>query len=502
MCTRHLAAGALLVVVAFGLSGVVNINMTPIPQGMVIPGVNEDPHEQIDGVAAVTTEGVNALNADRYTSLLQDQSETINVQHKEMPKKRTIKWFEYQIQRAPGWLKERVDKALKTECTKGFAEHYSAVINLDAEGVRADPIMLEAQLHIYGNQFCTECGSSLYYFSRIFQGMGSRYHSQMCGLDNALRAGVPFATMNGEFLFADESVCPDSNDHCYFKKTTVCARDFCSKSHDSKAQLCKRMKRAVPLQEPPTCGPGGSCLCGNCGSTESGAHETMWAKHSCDAFRTIPFNLSQPRSHLWWSSQLVFFLLQPTEPLNAVLTNDFNDPFFDQPVINAHVRRGKLKEPEMNRFFGLQEYIDVSKAFGEKTKRFFLQTNDPTVTAEVVADKKVASSYEWGWTRWNRTGMDLQIHNDPKKFARRARQGKYLHVNAELWTVHSLRNLWFMMQSPKWICTYSSNWCRLALRLTYATYGRIPEVKSLDDWGFDPYKWYSNAYIAGLGKGF
>eukprot|EP01062_Namystynia_karyoxenos_P048013 TRINITY_DN36435_c0_g1_i2.p1 TRINITY_DN36435_c0_g1~~TRINITY_DN36435_c0_g1_i2.p1 ORF type:complete len:523 (+),score=56.06 TRINITY_DN36435_c0_g1_i2:56-1570(+) len=323
--------------------------------------------------------------------------------------------------------------------------------------------------------------------TKPFQGLGSRYHTHLCSLDHAVRSNRPFVSLDGGWIFTEPADCPNSNDDCYFNKFTGCPQRFCTQARDGE-QKCAR-----PAPPPATQQCGATCLCGDCGVKDD-KHELVWARHSCNDLRDAPLPEGANRSHLWWTAQALFFMLQPGAALNAELERDIRSfPAFAHPVINMHVRRGRLKQPEMARFFALDEYTKVAEPFvrrlGLARPRAFIQTNEPAVITETRSFPK----WQWGYTEWNRTGMDLQIHNDPRKVKRRKARGWW--TDARKWTMHSLRNLWLMVRSDYWVCTFSSNWCRLALRLAYATYGRLPPTISLDAWGFDPYTWYKNAYV-------
>eukprot|EP01060_Flectonema_neradi_P032952 TRINITY_DN5384_c1_g4_i1.p1 TRINITY_DN5384_c1_g4~~TRINITY_DN5384_c1_g4_i1.p1 ORF type:complete len:501 (+),score=75.95 TRINITY_DN5384_c1_g4_i1:39-1505(+) len=413
-------------------------------------------------------------------------------------------WYELQIEAAPEWVRQLVATSIREKgpCAEGFSSHYTTPVDPKV-AFKADYMAIIVQLQLYIHQFCdTSCSDTLFQYSRTFQGLGSRYHTHMCSFDSALRYNKNFISLNGQWLFADPSKCRDSNDHCYFNKVSKCPMQFCSSAKNA-GQDCRMMMHLPPDTEE-KCDQ--TCLCGSCG-VSPGHHETVWGKHSCNSYRDLPEKIKNvtilgehetsthedQRTHLWWSSQLLFFLMQPGDELRTMIEEDItHHPFItdSNSVVNIHVRRGRLKQPEMSRFFDLKEYKDVAiKKFGKK--KFFIQTNDPVVIEETTEPKN--NDVEWGYTTWNRTGKDLQIHNDPKKYKRRKAAG--MLVDPKEWTLHSFKNLWLMLRTQYWVCTYSSNWCRLALRLAFATYGVLPETLSLDDWSFDPYKWYQNSYV-------
>ena len=410
-------------------------------------------------------------------------------------------WFDATFDASPDSVKDAVRALMRRPCGAGFRARYTTLLDPEMP-FRADPLALLVQTRLHNVQFCSGCGATLVYHSKLFQGLGSRYHSHVCGLDNAVRRGKPFLNLDGGWVFANATVCPALNDQCYFQPITACPLTMCTDA------ACKGPRRHAGLGgigERPRCtgdaAAAASCLCGaQCD------HEPLRGrKHSCDNLTDIPVGhlgvtggaAALQRPHLWWTGQLVFFLLQPGPRLQAVLAQDMADPFFAGQrgqTVNVHVRR---KPQEMSQLFGLGEYVATArKAFGRVASRFLMQSNDEAdVAAAVRGTVRGAGGIVWGWTRFVRTGMDLQVHNDPTKYTRRKRQGKDLSVDTESWTVHSLRNLFYATRSRNWICTYSSNWCRLALRLAYATYGVAPRVHSLDGWSYDPYGWYSNEAV-------
>ena len=417
-------------------------------------------------------------------------------------------WYNMQVKTAPEWVIKTITETIKTKgsCAEGFKHHYSTPLDPNIT-FKPDYMSLLIQLKLYLHQFCeTTCRDTLFQYSRTFQGLGSRYHTHLCSLENALRYNKNFISLNGQWLFADSTKCRESNDQCYFKKISKCPLQFCNSAKNS-GQDC-RMMMHLPEGTVEKC--DANCLCGKCGSSQ-GQHETVWGKHSCATLTDAPLKMNitlsskegsasngDSRSHLWWSSQLLFFLMQPGDELLSIIKSDMaSSEFIADPndVINIHVRRGRLKQPEMSRFFDLQEYKQIAvKRFGKK--KIFIQTNDPIVINETTESRN--SDIKWGYTEWNRTGKDLQIHNDPKKYKRRKAAG--MLVDPKAWTMHSFRNLWLMLRSKYWVCTYSSNWCRLALRLAFATYGALPDTLSLDEWSFDPYKWYTNDYVNNIVK--
>ncbi|KAJ9442270.1 Alpha--1 [Diplonema papillatum] len=397
-------------------------------------------------------------------------------------------WIDEQWKHAPAATRENITAEIaRRPCAGGFFERYTTPLDPSIP-FEPDEAALRAQFLLHAHQFCGACGSVIYRQTKPYQGLGSRFHMHMCGLDQGLMHHRPFLNLDGGWIFANGDRCPAENDQCYFSEITACPKRFCR--GPPAAKDCPPFKvRPLNASE----APGANCLRGACGSTAEGKHELIWKKFSCEASRRVPVEVGGGRSHLWWTSQLVFYLMQPAAALRTLIELDLADPFFDEPVVNLHIRRGE-KVKEMPRLYELPEYIAAAKGvsrgmFPSGRVRYFVQTNEPSVIDEV----RRQTDGVWNYTAWTRTGRDLLAHNDPKKWRRRLARG--LLVDAEKWTLHSLRNLWLMLRSDAWVCTFSSNWCRVALRLAYATYGTLRPVASLDPWSYDPYTWYDNAYV-------
>jgi hypothetical protein len=176
----------------------------------------------------------------------------------------------------------------------------------------------------------------------------------------------------------------------------------------------------------------------------------------------VPQVPGQARVHgaAWWRGQLLRFLMQPRAWLAEEIRRRKQHMRWEQPVVGLHIRHGdKLKEA--NRL-SVHDYLRVvlpaARAKGAKT--LFVSTDSPDIIAELDA---AAPRYR-AWLRVvyekdEIRGTDITNANLQNN----------LRLNVTRYTSEAARGVLLLADTSLLLCTFSSNFGRLAYELLLAS---------------------------------
>eukprot|EP00656_Telonema_subtile_P028278 TRINITY_DN3063_c0_g1_i1.p1 TRINITY_DN3063_c0_g1~~TRINITY_DN3063_c0_g1_i1.p1 ORF type:complete len:256 (-),score=64.13 TRINITY_DN3063_c0_g1_i1:30-797(-) len=167
----------------------------------------------------------------------------------------------------------------------------------------------------------------------------------------------------------------------------------------------------------------------------------------------------------WWNAQAAAYIIRPNTATRAEIaarrSKSLVEPHNTQPLpagtISSHVRHGdKGIETKVVR---LADYVLAAAGIREKASalaaRLFVSTEDPSV---------IQSSQQLGST-WEVLYTELPRENVPT-FALASKWGGVQEM------LNSLMNLQLAVECDAWVCTLSSNWCRLIDELRSVVAGK------------------------------
>ena len=199
----------------------------------------------------------------------------------------------------------------------------------------------------------------------------------------------------------------------------------------------------------------------------------------------------QHRGSLWYKSQLLWWLIQPSlrvsnqvRKLQQEMKLDILDSKHDK-IIVMHVRRGdkaldpiiqqQQQQPANNFQIPLFKYVEAArelKAIHFSTRsplRILLMTEDASVIRETYLYQDVIWYYTTGHARQTK----------PIKISEAIREG---HMNGDDEMMHSLSNLFLsVVEGDAFVGSFSSNWSRLVFELMIGkNRGVVVPHKSMD----------------------
>jgi len=186
----------------------------------------------------------------------------------------------------------------------------------------------------------------------------------------------------------------------------------------------------------------------------------------------VPINFST-HSIFWWQSKLLYFTQQPAHWLRERYDKTEEQlGLGSSRYISMHIRHGdKNTEAET---FSLAHYMcfaEDARKLDPSLKSIHILTEDPSVLAESMVYEH---RWRFSWTDYPRyNSKNIQSDID----------AGVLNGGDEL--INAMINAYIAANADVVICTFSSNFCRLILRLAYGAYGVLPKTYSLDAWGHD-----------------
>lgn len=321
-------------------------------------------------------------------------------------------------------------------------------------------------------------------------GLGSRWHVLLQALEYTtthdlhlvLRnhgRGVPYLSRDG---------CVVASERCYFQPFDFCGSYAC-KGLREVASACWKFPGEAQNQ------------------TRRGV---VWEA-------SVPQIFANKRPLLWWQGQTAMFFLQPTASTITLLDENwlygarrasssvgqlrkFSSWSEFHPYISMHVRWGDKCWREAT-CKGAREYARAAEQLRQEfgVTRLVLSSEDPGA----IKDIPVALSGGWEvfWTEGERFGAMLknnlpmfdnerESHGLQKKGiavlmnASKQKDAKKT-ANAENVATQSVINFFVSSAADYIICTPSSNWCRITVKMACALRNRCPPVIFMDRWAHD-----------------
>eukprot|EP00438_Fugacium_kawagutii_P031850 Skav230346 [mRNA] locus=scaffold25:141106:142296:- [translate_table: standard] len=332
-----------------------------------------------------------------------------------------------------------------------------------------------AQKTIWEHQHPADCNGAKYleYYNR-HSGMGSQLHLLGQALALAMHLGrvLILPEKDKKMMFYDPSFCPgEVSWHCWFQHITWCKRP----RHAANDQILRMRGEKVHMAD----------------FTTSDVPEI---------FRNLLSNCSPMKPqfwYYWWRAQSVTYFIRFNEKTRSALDQMRSQTLHEcqkplQPgavletgTVSAHVRHGKkTKEAEVFDFSAYREQMEhlaagnqnlpvlrlpaadsnhtfnyPNNAYAKRT--LFLSTEDPEVVPQAL--QLCSAMQPW-----------KVIYTDVKRVAKdnwmKLGSPKPVNLPARAETLVALMNLELALEADAWVCTLTSNWCRLIdeLRMTVA----------------------------------
>ena len=263
-----------------------------------------------------------------------------------------------------------------------------------------------------------------------------------------------------------------------------------------------------------------------CDSTRSiGISEWNFPGHAQNVVRSgtvwhadVPAIFESKRTLLWWQAQIVMFFLQPkvstlqllddawlrgerrTGNRRALLKNFSTWPEM-HPYVSMHVRWGDKCWKE-SKCRGVEDYVRAAQQLRQEfgVTRLVLSSEDPKATERIPA--ALGESWEVYWTEGVRFGDSLKAHlpvfnatgakKEHHELSQRVKEriqntstSEAKQAFARDIATQSIINFFVSSAADYIICTPSSNWCRIYVKMACALQGRCPPTVFMDNWSWD-----------------
>ena len=330
-------------------------------------------------------------------------------------------------------------------------------------------------------------------------GLGSRWHALLQALEYTTthdlrlvlldrgRPGFPYLSRHG---------CLVASERCYFQPF-----DFCGS-----CDTCKGLREV------------GSATWKFPGRAQN---QTRFRGVIWEA--SVPHIFATKRTLLWWQAQAVMFFLQPTDSTIRLLDEhwlhgarrtgnrigklrNFSSWSEFHPYISMHVRWGDKCWREA-KCKGAREYARAAEQLRQEfgVTRLVLSSEDPDAIKDIPA--ALSDDWEVFWTEGDRFGAMLKNNlpmfeskKEEAQFRKFQKQGKTgvaallnaseqggakKAANAQDVAAQSVINFFVSSAADYIICTPSSNWCRIYVKMACALRNRCPPTVFMDKWAND-----------------
>ena len=147
------------------------------------------------------------------------------------------------------------------------------------------------------------------------------------------------------------------------------------------------------------------------------------------------------------------------------------------PYVSMHVRWGDkcIKEAKC---LSAKQYVKAANALRSKfgVRRLVLSSEDPKAILDIPP--MLGPGWEILWSTGERLGQ--QLHHNLPAFNKTASIAVARDVSAQ-----SIVNFYVSAAADYIICTASSNWCRIIVRMACALRGQCPRTVFMDAWTLD-----------------